>query len=59
VSPIFAGVVVAVALIVVIMGVWLLTRNSNPPKPPGRHQQPRRDPHDPVVPDNEEPPDQP
>jgi len=38
---------------------WL-TRDTTPPPLPGRHRRPPRDPHDqPIVPDEEPPPDQP
>ena len=54
------GILVPIALVALAVGVWLLLRDSNPPKPPGRHRQPPRDPNDqPIVPDDVEPPEQP
>jgi hypothetical protein len=54
------AIVLPVALVTVAVGVWLLLRDTGTPPPPGRHLRPPRDPHDqPIVPDDEEPPEQP
>jgi hypothetical protein len=54
------GIVVPIALAALTVGVWLLLRGTGTPPPTGRHSRPRRDPHDqPIVPDEEPPPDQP
>jgi hypothetical protein len=53
------GILVPIALVALAVGVWLLLRDPTPPSPPGRHRRPPRDPHDqPIVPDEEPPPDQ-
>ena len=54
------GLVIVVVLVLVAVGAWWLTRDTTPPSPPGRHRWLPRDPHDqPIVPDDEEPPEQP
>jgi hypothetical protein len=52
------GAVALVSLILLAGIAWLLTRDTPTPPSPGRHQPKRRDPHDPVVRDDEPPPDQ-
>ena len=53
------GVVIVAALLLVAVGVWLLLRSANPH---GQHRGSgragRRDPHDPIRQDHEEPPEQ-
>jgi hypothetical protein len=53
------GVVIVAALLLVAVGVWLLLRRANPH---GQHRGSgrarRRDPHDPVIRDDEPPPNQ-
>jgi hypothetical protein len=54
-------IVISVAAMLVVISVWLLRDAS--PQPPGRHsgsgRARRRDPHDPIRSDDEEPPGQP
>jgi hypothetical protein len=54
-------IVITAAALAVAVGVWLLLRDASP-QPPGQHRGSgharRRDPHDPVIRDDEEPPDQ-
>ena len=52
------GAVIVAALILIAIGVWLLLRDTPLPPPPGRHRPERRDPHDPIRQDDEEPPEQ-
>jgi len=54
------GILVPITLVAIAVGVWLLLRDPTAPSRPGRHRPPPRDPHDqPIVPDDEEPPEQP
>jgi len=52
-------IVITVAAVLVVVSVWLLLRDATP-QPPGQHRGPgrarRRDPHDPVIRDDQEPP---
>jgi hypothetical protein len=51
-------VVISTALVLVAVGVWFLLRDASP-QPPGQHRRPRRrDPHDPIRENHEEPPEQ-
>jgi len=52
------GVVIVVSLVLLAITAWLVTRDTPPRPPPGRHRPKRRDPHDPVVSDDEPPPNQ-
>jgi hypothetical protein len=56
-----AVIVVALALVVGAVGLWLLLRDASP-QSPGEHRGPgrgaRRDPHDPVIRDDEPPPEE-
>jgi hypothetical protein len=58
VTPTLWGAVVIGALIVLLISAWLVTRDTTgtPPKPPGRHRRPHRDPHDPIRDDDQPPP---
>lgn len=58
-APSIWGALVVVLILILAVGLYLLTRDSHPPKPPGRHRPKRRDPHDPIRRDDEEPPEQP
>ena len=52
-------IVISVAAALVVIGVWLLLRDASP-QPPGQHRGSgrarRRDPHDQIRRDDEEPP---
>ena len=54
-------IVISAAAVLVVIGVWLVLRDASP-QPPGQHRGPgrarRRDPHDPIRQDDEEPPAQ-
>ena len=54
-------IVISAAAVLVVIGVWLLLRDASP-QPPGQHRGSgrarRRDPHDPIRQDDEEPPEQ-
>jgi hypothetical protein len=51
-------IVVPIPLVGIAVGIWLLLRDTGARPPPGRHRQPRRDPHDRIRRDHEPPPDQ-
>ena len=56
-TPTLWGAVVVGALIVLLIGAYLVTRDTiTPPTPPGRHRRPHRDPHDPIRNDDQPPP---
>ena len=59
---VWVAVIVAAILAVIVVAVWLWLRSASP-QPPGQHRGPgrarRRDPHDPIRSDDEEPPGQP
>ncbi len=53
------GIIITAALLLIVIGLWLLLRDATP-QPPGQHRRPRRrDPHDPIRENHEEPPEQP
>jgi hypothetical protein len=60
VNPMLTIVTVAVpiVLVAIIAAIWSVVRDPTPPpRPPGCHRR-RRDPHDPIRGDDEEPPEQ-
>jgi hypothetical protein len=57
VTPTVWGALVIGALVVLVAGAWLITRDTaTPPKPPGRHRRPHRRADLPLRQDDEPPP---
>ena len=51
-------IAVPIVLVAIIAAIWWVMRDPTPPpRPPGCHRR-RRDPHDPIRGDDEEPPEQ-